>query len=148
MQARIRPANERDADAAAALMAQLSEHCRGAAASCVAERFRAILTLPNQAVFVAEDDAGQVMGLLLLSHRPTLWHSGPSALIEDIVVDERARGQGMGRALIEAGFSWAKSHGCSEMEVTTEEENGASQAFFQSLGFEGGGVLLERKFDT
>ncbi len=147
MQTRIRPANERDADAAAGLMAQLSEHCRGAAASRVADRFRAILTLPNQAFFVAEDDAGQVMGLLLLSHRPTLWHSGPSALIEDIVVDERARGQGVGRALIEAGFRWARSHGCSEMEGTTEEENGASQAFFQSLGFEGAGLLLEREFE-
>jgi GNAT superfamily N-acetyltransferase len=96
---------------------------------------------------MAEDDAGQVMGLLLLSHRPTLWHSGPSALIEDIVVDERARGQGVGRALIEAGLGWARSHGCSEMEVTTEEENGASQAFFQSLGFEGAGLLLEREFE-
>jgi len=147
MQARIRPANESDADAAAVLMAQLSEHCRGAAASSVADRFRAILILPNQAVFVAEDDTGQVMGLLLISHRPTLWHSGPSALIEDIVVDERARGQGVGRALIQAGFSWAKSHGCSEIEVTTEEENTASQAFFERLDFESTGVLLEHEFD-
>ncbi len=89
MQARIRPANERDADAAAALMAQLSEHCRGAAASCVADRFRAIHTLPNPAVVVAVDAAGQVMGPLLLRHRPTLWHSGLSALSVGIGGDER-----------------------------------------------------------
>ena len=144
---RIRPAASHDAPAAADLMAQLTEHAHGQADPGVEDRFRAMLDLPQYAIFVAEDETGQVVGLLTVSHRWTLWHAGPCALIEELVVDERARGRGVGRALVQAALDWARSQGCSEVEVSTEQENADAQNFYRRLGFEGVALLLEHELD-
>jgi ribosomal protein S18 acetylase RimI-like enzyme len=146
MQMKIRPAIANDAPAAVGLMAQLNEFGHGQVDAGVEDRLRAMLQLPQYAIFVAEDDSGQVAGLLTASHRWTLWHAGPCALIEELVVDERARGQGIGRALIQAALDWAKSEGCSEVEVSTELDNTAAQAFYRRLGFTSEALLLECEF--
>jgi ribosomal protein S18 acetylase RimI-like enzyme len=102
-----------------------------------------MIELPQYAIFVAEDEAGQVIGLLSASQRWTLWHTGPCALIEELAVDERARRQGVGRALIQAALDWAKAQGCSEVEVSTDHDNLDAQAFYRRLGFESEALLLE-----
>ncbi len=88
-----------------------------------------------------------MVGLLTISRRWTLWHAGPCALIEELVVDEKARGRGVGRALIQAALDWARSQGCSEVEVSTEQDNTDAQNFYRRLGFESVTLLLEYEFD-
>jgi ribosomal protein S18 acetylase RimI-like enzyme len=146
MQVKIRPAVERDAPAAVGLMAQLNEFGHGQVDAGVEDRLRAMLNLPTHAIFVAEGGNGQVAGLLTVSQRWTLWHAGPCALIGELVVDEGARGQGVGRALIQAALDWAKSEGCSEVEVSTELGNTAAQSFYRRLGFTSEALLLEYEF--
>jgi ribosomal protein S18 acetylase RimI-like enzyme len=140
---KIRPATSDDASAAVGLMAQLNEVAHGQIDAGVEDRFRAMLNLPQYAIFVAEDEQGQIVGLLTASARWTLWHMGPCAIIEELVVDEAARGQGAGRALIQAGIEWAKAQACSEVEVSTGMDNTAAQAFYRRLGFESEALLLE-----
>jgi ribosomal protein S18 acetylase RimI-like enzyme len=147
MQTEVRPAIPSDAPAAGGLMAQLAEHTRGRIDSGVQDRFRAMIELPQYAIFVAEDEVGQVIGLLSASQRWTLWHTGPCALIEELVVDERARRQGVGRALIQAALDWARARGCSEIEVSTDHDNTDAQAFYRRLGFESEALLLEYELD-
>ena len=146
-QAYIRPATADDAPAAIGLMVQLNEFAHGQIDAGVEDRFRAMLNLPQYAIFVAEDDQGQIVGLLTASLRWTLWHMGPCAIIEELVVDEATRGQGAGRALIQAAIEWARAHSCSEVEVSTEMDNTAAQAFYRRLGFESEALLLEFEFD-
>jgi len=143
MPTQIRSATVSDAPAAIGLMAQLNEFGHGQVDAGVEDRFRAMLNLPQYAIFVAQDEQGKIVGLLTASHRWTLWHMGPCALIEELVVDERARGQGAGRALIQAAIEWAKAQACSEVEVSTEMDNSAAQAFYRRLGFESEALLLE-----
>ena len=143
MQTIVRPAIPSDAPAAGGLMAQLAEHTRGHIDAGVQDRFRAMIGLPQYAIFVAEDEVGQVIGLLSASQRWTLWHTGPCALIEELVVDERARRQGVGQALIQAVLDWARDRGCSEIEVSTDSDNMDAQAFYRRLGFENEALLLE-----
>jgi len=147
MQTQIRLATANDAPAAVGLMPQLAEHGHGQVDIGVEERFRAMLELPQHAIFVAEDDSGQVVGLLTISHRWTLWHAGPCALIEELVVDEGARGRGIGRALIQAALAWAETQGCSEVEVSTELDNTTAQAFYRRLGFTSEALLLEYELE-
>jgi len=147
MQTVVRPAIPGDAPAAGGLMAQLAEHTRGHIDPGVQDRFRAMIELPQYAIFVAEDEAGQVIGLLSASQRWTLWHTGPCALIEELVVDERARRQGVGHALIQAVLDWARARGCSEIEVSTDHDNADAQAFYRRLGFESEALLLEYELD-
>jgi ribosomal protein S18 acetylase RimI-like enzyme len=146
-QTKIRPATADDAPAAVGLMAQLNEFGHGQVDAGVEDRFRAMLNLPQHAIFVAQDDRGQIVGLLTASQRWTLWHTGPCALIEELVVDKGVRGQGVGRALIQAAIEWAKAQACSEVEVSTEMDNTAAQAFYRRLGFESEALLLEIEFD-
>ena len=143
MPTQIRSATVSDAPAAIGLMAQLNEFGHGQVDAGVEDRFRAMLNLPQYAIFVAQDEQGKIVGLLTAGHRWTLWHMGPCALIEELVVDERARGQGAGRALIQAAIEWAKAQACSEVEVSTEMDNSAAQAFYRRLGFESEALLLE-----
>jgi ribosomal protein S18 acetylase RimI-like enzyme len=143
---RIRPAIPDDADGAVALVAQLAEYASGAPAAGAPGRFRAMLGAPNQAIFVAEDTDGRLCGLLTVGHQPGLWHSGPSALIQELVVHVATRRQGVGRALIEAAVHWARAAGCSEIGVSTELDNVAAQAFYHRTGFDGAALLLERHF--
>jgi GNAT superfamily N-acetyltransferase len=143
---KIRLATKHDAPAAG-LMDQLAEYSHGNVDTGVEDRFRAMLELPQHAIFVAEDNRGRVVGLLTVSQRWTLWHAGPCALIEELVVDEGARGKGVGRALMQAALDWAKAQGCSEVEASTEEDNTGAQAFYRRLGFSGVALLLEHELD-
>jgi GNAT superfamily N-acetyltransferase len=128
-------------------MAQLAEHTHGHVDSGVEDRFRATIELPEYAIFVAHDEDDQVIGLLSASQRWTLWHAGPCALIEELVVDGDARRQGVGRALIQAALEWARAQGCSEVEVSTDQGNADAQAFYRRLGFESEALLLEYELD-
>jgi ribosomal protein S18 acetylase RimI-like enzyme len=147
MQVKIRSATEQDAPAAARLMTQLAEETRGNIDPGVEDRLGAMIELPQHAIFVAEDEEGQVAGLLNASQRWTLWHTGPCALIEELVVDEGARRQGIGRALIGAALDWAGSQGCSEVEVSTDHDNTDAQAFYRQIGFESEALLMEYELD-
>ena len=147
MQTKIRPAIHTDAAPAVGLMAQLAEYGDGRIDAGVEDRFRAMLELPQYAIFVAEDDRGQVVGLLSASQRWTLWHAGPCAIIEELIVDKGARRQGIGRALIQAALDWARSQRCSEVEVSTDQNNVNAQAFYRQLGFGSTALLLENELD-
>ena len=147
MQVKIRPATQDDAPAAVGLMAQLAEFGHGQVDPGVEERFRTMIESPQYAILVADAGQGQVVGLLTMSQRWTLWHTGPCAFIEELVVDEGGRRQGIGRALLQAALDWAKAQGCSEVELSTEPDNLKAQAFYRRLGFESIALLLEYELD-
>ncbi len=71
-----------------------------------------IVTNPATVLFIARDvDTGQIVGTLTLAlfRIPT----GLRAWIEDVVVDENARGKGVGAALSEAALESSTSRGCT-----------------------------------
>jgi len=127
-------------------MEQLGATARGAAAPELTDRFLQMLSLNHCALWVAETDHG-VVGLVTANLRPTLYHSGPSGLIDELIVDSRARGQGVGRALVEAVITWSVAQGASEVEVSTDRENEAARAFYRQCGFTAEGLLLELELD-
>ncbi len=141
----IRQAKAEDTADVVRLMKQLEEFAHGKVGLGVEGRFKFMLTLSNFNVWVADDD-DQVIGLITASLRPTLWHAGPVALIDELIVDHAARGQGVGRALIDAIVTWARKRGASEIEVSTEKDNEAAQAYYLRQGFEHESVLLEMEF--
>ena len=147
MQVKIRPATSDDAPAIVGLMAHLAEFGHGQVDPGVEDRLCVMIESPGYALLVAEDEQGQVAGLLTMSQRWTLWHRGRCALVEELVVDRAARRQGVGRALIQAALDWARAQGCSEVEISTEPDNSGAQAFYRKLGFESTALLLEYEMD-
>jgi len=105
--------------------------------------FSLCLDDPQCHIIVAERDA-QILGYLTLWLRPCLSHAGLCALIDDLAIAEGARGQGMGRALVEEALKRAQGAGCVEIEVSTGLDNEPAQSLYRSQGFQERGLLLER----
>jgi len=98
---------------------------------------------PRCHIIVAERGT-QILGYLTLWFRPCLSHAGLSALIDELIVAGSARGQGMGRALLEEAMKRAQGAGCVEIEVSTGFDNEAAQSLYKSQGFQERGLLLEQ----
>ncbi|OKL48715.1 GNAT family N-acetyltransferase [Boudabousia marimammalium] len=107
-----------------------------------------LLDQPDVYLFIARDEPdyttagpevdttqpGQILGMLTLVtfHIPT----GMRGWIEDVVVDETARGKGLGRALIEESVAFAKEIGCKTVDLTSRPSREAANRLYQSCGFE------------
>src|SRR4029077_12525992 len=50
-------------------------------------------------------------------------------------VDERARGTGLGRALVAATLDRARARGCRRVELDVNEANATAQRLYESFGF-------------
>lgn len=67
--------------------------------------------------------------------------TSPVGYIEAWYVDRDHHGAGVGRTLMEAGFEWARSHGCREVGSDARVENTASARAHEAMGFEDAGVI-------
>jgi ribosomal protein S18 acetylase RimI-like enzyme len=84
-------------------------------------------------VFVARVD-GRLVGALTLAVFPI--PTGLRAWIEDVVVDEAARGHGVGAALNTAALDHARSLGAVSVDLTSRPSREAANRLYQRLGFE------------
>ncbi len=80
------------------------------------------------------DSPERILGMLTLATFtiPT----GKRAWIEDVVVDEAARGQGAGRALIEAAVAKAEEVGAVSVDLTSRPSREAANRLYVRAGFE------------
>jgi ribosomal protein S18 acetylase RimI-like enzyme len=93
-----------------------------------------IAASPATVLFVARDADGHIVGslTLVLFRIPT----GLRAWIEDVVVDESARGQGVGEALNHAALERAAEVGARTVDLTSRPSREAANRLYQRLGFE------------
>jgi len=91
---------------------------------------------------VARDEIA-VLGFINFTIRRTVLHPAPSALIDELVVSRKSRGQGIGRLLIDKVVEKCKELGCCELEVSTEKTNRTARGFYRNCGFAEEAVLLE-----
>jgi ribosomal protein S18 acetylase RimI-like enzyme len=61
--------------------------------------------------------------------------TGLRAWIEDVVVDEATRGQGVGAALTDAAILLADQHGARTVDLTSRPSREAANRLYQRLGF-------------
>lgn len=84
-------------------------------------------------LLVARDDAGVIVGTLTLAIVPI--PTGLRASIEDVVVDEAARGNGVGEALTEKALSLAHAAGARTVDLTSRPSRAAANRLYERLGF-------------
>jgi len=61
--------------------------------------------------------------------------SNPVGYLEGWFVEKHARGQGVGRAILEAAENWARAQSCREFASDVELDNAGSLAAHEHLGF-------------
>jgi ribosomal protein S18 acetylase RimI-like enzyme len=66
-----------------------------------------------------------------------VYSAGPNAhsYLEELYVVPALRGQGIGRALLQAAMDAARNEGATQMELGTSEDDAAARALYASLGF-------------
>lgn len=112
-----------------------------------ADRVAALLSSDSVSLLAARSDGlalsgaavpsraveGLIVGLLTLIVYPT--PSGVRARIEDVVVDESARGRGVASALIQSALEMAKQKGADGVALTSNPRRESANRLYQKLGF-------------
>jgi len=84
-------------------------------------------------VLIAEIDR-KPAGFTLFFHNYSTWEGRPGLYIEDIFVEESARGSGIGRKIVAAVAKIAESRGCGRIDLSVLQWNPA-RGFYHRLGF-------------
>ena len=87
---------------------------------------------PQCALFVARID-GEIVGSLTLAMYPL--PTCVKAWIDDVVVDEAARGRGVGESLNRAALEEARRRGAKEVDLTSRPQREAANRLYVRLGF-------------
>lgn len=103
----------------------------------LAKRVKQLLEEGHTAVLLAaRGPAGKGPdGLALLRFRPAIWSAGLECYLAELYVVPDLRGQGIGRALMEAAIELARDRGADHMDLGTGEQDVAARALYESLGF-------------
>jgi ribosomal protein S18 acetylase RimI-like enzyme len=117
-------------EAFARLVPQLSSSSPAPSAA----ELEAIVSSPASILLMASDSSGAIVGSLTLAlfRVPT----GVRAWIEDVVVDESARGAGAGEALVVAALARAEVEGAKSVDLTSRPSREGANRLYVRLGFE------------
>lgn len=99
------------------------------------EELEALIHEPSSTLLLARNPASrQIIGALNLTvyRVPT----GVRAIIEDVIVDLSARGQGVGEALMQRAITLAKEKQAASIALTSNPLRVAANALYIKLGFE------------
>ena len=85
-------------------------------------------------LIASDEETGQILGSLTLVIFPI--PTAMRAWIEDVVVDDAARGQGVGALLNNYAIKLADEAGCKTVDLTSRPSREAANRLYQRLGFE------------
>lgn len=97
------------------------------------QALRSVVEWPGIRLLVARID-GEIVGALTLVMFPV--PTGMRAWIEDVVVDEAARGQGAGSALTAEAVRLARADGARTVDLTSRPSRQAAGRMYERLGFQ------------
>lgn len=98
--------------------------------------FARITTYPDYRLYVARLD-GRIAGTFALLIMDNLGHRGArSAILEDVVVADDLRGQGIGKEMMRYAGSLCQEKGCYKLALSSNSNREAAHRFYESLGFE------------
>lgn len=89
---------------------------------------------------VDESVVGMASGQLVVSTS----EGERSVWIEDVFVNERYRGAGIGRALLEGVLAWAVERGASRAQLLADRDNSAAIAFYRRFGLQSSNLIALR----
>ena len=101
----------------------------------LAESVALLIGDPNTEFLLAGEGHDAATGVCQLRYRHSVWTATPDCWLEDLYVDDAARGQGLGRALVEAAFERARARGARRIELDTNEDNTTALRLYEALGF-------------
>jgi ribosomal protein S18 acetylase RimI-like enzyme len=102
------------------------------AADVIAQRAAPLIRSGEMTVLLAGDGPD---GFAELRFRPSLYTGAPDAYLGELYVVPERRGNGLGRALLEAAIAHSRAQGARRIDLNTGEEDAAARALYESAGF-------------
>jgi N-acetylglutamate synthase-like GNAT family acetyltransferase len=134
----IRRASAKDAISINSLYRQLVSN---PAVSISSEHLQRLSESTNHFVLVAEQSS-LVRGTALLSLcEDIMFGTQPFAVVENVIVDQSVRSQGIGAALLREVEAQCKRANCSKIMLLSSSQRAEAHKFFERLGFMGGTKL-------
>ena len=127
----VRLAVHEDAAAIAPLVTQLGYP---SAAAEVEARLARLKDHPDIRAYVAEQD-GRMLGIVGVMVFPAFHRDGLHGYITALVVDEAARGAGVGGALLKVAEGWFAERGVKRVNLTTALHREDAHAFYEKHGY-------------
>jgi ribosomal protein S18 acetylase RimI-like enzyme len=120
-------------DELAAAVARLLPQLSSSSAAPDRQELRRIVEFPGNRLLVARD-GGAILGMLTLVLVPI--PTGLRARIEDVVVDQAARGRGIGEALTREALRLAAGAGARSVDLTSRPSREDAIRLYRRLGFQ------------
>ena len=98
------------------------------------ETFEHLISNERGSLVVAEE-SGNVLGMASISFNLALRYNGEYCQLEELVVDQDARGKNVGGLLIKETIRQAKIRGCKEFGLYILESTKHNQGFYEKYGF-------------
>jgi GNAT superfamily N-acetyltransferase len=132
--ARVRQADGADADVIGRLLHDFNTefHEPTPEPPVIAERIRRLMDDEGLVTLLAGPEPH---GVAVLRFRPSIWTPGLECYLAELYVVPPRRGQGLGRALMEAAMDLARERGADLMYLGTGEDDVAARSLYESLGF-------------
>jgi len=140
---RFRPAVSGDAAPLGRLLEQLGYPTDAAE---IPDRIEKLHARPGTMVLVAEDERGELLGVVTVHLFQSIHSTEPAAWLTSLVVEERARGQGVGSALVARAEEWAIQHGALRISLTSALHREHAHEFYKTRDYEHTGVRLTKVF--
>ncbi len=130
----VRGATEADAEDAASLLRRFNAEYGDPAPSLLelTGRVAELLAEGATTVLLAGDGPD---GLALLRFRTALWSPGLECYLAELYVVPERRGQGLGRALLDAAIDDARARGADTMDLGTSEADTVARGLYERSGF-------------
>jgi len=123
-----------DADEVAQLLHDFNTEfdTRSPGADVLAARLRGLLAGDETIAILAGTPA---VAVALVTLRPNVWYAGQVALLDELYVVPRLRGQGIGSAIVDLLVSMARGRGVELIEINVDEGDVDAQRFYERHGF-------------
>lgn len=102
---------------------------------------------PYYKVLVAEDN-GRIIGTCSLIIIDNLGHRGAKlAVAESVIVEQKQRGQGVGKLMMYYAMELAKDEKCYKLMLSSNKNRVMAHKFYQKLGFKQHGISFAIEVD-
>jgi len=94
---------------------------------------------PNSTILVGREDERIVASAMV-------GHEGHRGWVYYVAVDPDRRGQGLGRAIMNAAEDWLRQAGIAKLQLLVRQDNAKASAFYETIGYDEASVTVFAKW--